>query len=353
MVQSISNLAIGSKLKFGTYIVEDSSTEPIIWQILAKNHQGYPSNSVTLLTDRIIDLRGFDAKEPSNSNSDRQNYGNNRYKYSNIRQWLNKSGYPWYESQHSADAPPTDSGMSQPTGYDDEPGFLSNFTEDELGAILDTTLIVALNTVTDGGGSETVIDKVFLLSETEVGLGNENGIIEGSPFSIFTDDASRVSYLTQQAFSNTKSNSKPSTVNDAWYWWLRTPNAGLANYVCYVHSAGSSNGIYAYFGYFGVRPALNLKSDILVSDVPDSDGAYTIIWATPHVITLDKPITINAGEQLIKLHLEAKQAGAQLQLKEIDGEKYIYTGDDLDTNAADIEVDGEDTILDKIAYTID
>ena len=92
MVQALSNLTVGSKIKFGTYKVEQSSIEPIIWLIADKNHNGYPANSVTLLTEKIIDLRGFDAKEPSNSNTDRQKYGNNRYLHSNLRQWLNKSG---------------------------------------------------------------------------------------------------------------------------------------------------------------------------------------------------------------------------------------------------------------------
>ncbi len=328
MAQPINSLDLNDKIKFGKY-----QGKEIIWKIADKNHLGYPSNSVTLVSDVILCEKAFDAKEPDNSNSSRQDYGNNRYKHSNIRQWLNKSGNSWYEAQHSADEPPISDLVSQ-NPYDSEAGFLTEFTTEELNVILDTSLTVALNTITDGGGSETVIDKVFLLSKTEVGLGNENDIAEGSQFPIFTDDNSRIA--------------QHNGSND--YWWLRTPNAGSASNVRSVHSVGSLNYYNADNGNHGVRPALNLKSDILVSDAPDSDGAYTII--TPHVITLDKPITINAGEQLIKLHLEAKQAGAQLQLKEIDGEKYIYTGDGLDTNIVDIEVDGEDTTLDKIAYTI-
>ncbi len=46
-----------------------------------KNHAGYPSNSVTLVTNQIIKMLCFDATEPSNGNSDRRNYGNNRYIY--------------------------------------------------------------------------------------------------------------------------------------------------------------------------------------------------------------------------------------------------------------------------------
>ena len=330
MTQPISNLNLNAKVKFGKY-----QGSQIVWRIANKNHPGYPSNSITLVSDVILCEKAFDAKEPSNSNSDRKSYGNNRYRYSNIRQWLNKSGHPWYAAQHSADAPPNSSGVST-NPYDTEQGFLTEFTDDELNAILDTSLQVVIPDV-DGGGIETVTDKIFLLSGTEVGLGDESsGKPEGSQLPIFTDDASRIAQFNGS--------------ND--YWWLRTPNAGYAISVRNVYFDGSLYYYYAYNGLSGVRPALNLKSDILVSDSPDYDGAYTIIWATLHRITLDKPITINAGEQLTKVHLEAKQADTALQLKEIDAEKYIYEGKDLNTNIADIEVDGEDTTLDKIAYTI-
>ena len=105
MAQAITSLNVGDKIKFGTYKVEESSVLPIIWCIIDKNHTGYPANSITLLTDKIIDLRGFDAKEPSNANTDRQNYGNNRYRTSNLRQWLNSGGTAgsWWVAQNLTD----------------------------------------------------------------------------------------------------------------------------------------------------------------------------------------------------------------------------------------------------------
>lgn len=277
MAKLISSLNVGDKVRMGKHQVNNEAKQDIIWQVAGKNHNGYPSNSVTLVAEKIIDLRGFDAKEPNNSNSSRQSYGNNRYRDSNLRQWLNKSGKGWFSKTHSADEAPNDSGMSQPTGYDTREGFLSAFTNDELKAILDTTLTVAKNTETDGGGSEQVTDKVFLLSNTEVGLSNENGIAEGSRLALFSDNDSRKCVLTSQAYNNTKSGSKPSTVNDTWYWWLRSPYASYSHYVRYVYTGGSLNSLSAYNGSRGVRPALNLKSGILVSDTPDSNGVYTLI----------------------------------------------------------------------------
>lgn len=286
MAQPISNLSVGDKIKLGTYQVEGSIREPILWVVAGKNHYKDSLNPgivdhVTLLTESMIDLRGFDAKEPSNSNSDRKSYGNNRYRDSNLRQWLNKSVYPWFIKTHTADEPPTDSGMSQPTGYDDEPGFLSNLTAAEQSALVPTTIRVVRNTVTDGGGSETVTDKIFLLSNTEVGLANENSIAEGSLLPLFSDNASRIAYATQQCINNTKSGIKPSGTTAGWYWWLRTPNAGYAYNVRYVNTDGTLRSNNAYYGNYGVRPALNLKSEILVSDAPGEDGAYIMLGMGP------------------------------------------------------------------------
>ena len=66
MAQKLSNLANKSKVKFGSLY-----GSPIIWLVADKNHAGYPSNSVTLVTNQIIKMLCFDATEPSNGNSDR------------------------------------------------------------------------------------------------------------------------------------------------------------------------------------------------------------------------------------------------------------------------------------------
>ena len=42
------------------------------------------SDRVGLVTERIISLKCFDAKEPNNSNNDRRNYGNNRAAVANL-----------------------------------------------------------------------------------------------------------------------------------------------------------------------------------------------------------------------------------------------------------------------------
>ena len=86
MAQSLNALAVGA-------LVKDTGTlyngKPIIWKIADKGHTGYPSGAVTLITERIISLKCFDAIESGNSDGNRRSYGNNRWTLSNVRQWLN------------------------------------------------------------------------------------------------------------------------------------------------------------------------------------------------------------------------------------------------------------------------
>ena len=65
-----------------------------------------------------------------------------------------------------------------------------------------------------------------------------------------------------------------------------------------VGADGALSDTYAYNGYVGVRPLCNLKSEILVSDNTDSDGAYTIIWNQPPTTpgSLTMPGTVEGGE---------------------------------------------------------
>lgn len=286
MSQTLAGLSIGSKVKFGKYQVNTEDAQPIVWTIVAKNHQctpAYPENAITLHAAEILDLRCFDAKEPSNSNVDRQNYGNNCYSVSNLDQWLNKdsAGGAWYSAAHSTDQSPNSSSVVYTnTQYASRPGFLNGFTDDEKAAILSTTIRVVKPSV-DGGSYEDVVRKVFLPSKTEVGLSNENSIAEGAAWGYYTSNTARTGYLTQQCFSNTPSSSKPSSKTTSWHWWLRTPIYSDAQSSRVVGTGGGSGSGVACGGYFGVRPAINLSSSLLASDSTDSDDCYTITFGTP------------------------------------------------------------------------
>lgn len=272
-------LKVGDYVQFGSYEVEKEGYSPLLWVIIDNNH--YKGNidpaigHLTLLTADIIDLRGFDAIEPKNSNELRRGYGNSRYRTSNIRQWLNsdKDENKWWTPQNlndgilgtnNADVPPSDNGFLQynKLGYADKKGFLKSFTADEIKAILDTTLDVGKNTVTEGGGKETVADKIFLLSLTEAGYTGVGGAKEGKVFNFFKNDLSRQVTLTKQCVNNSLSKDKLST-NQNWDWWLRSPSIGFPASVFLVSKTGAvlNSPTSMSEGSIGIRPALNIRSD--------------------------------------------------------------------------------------------
>lgn len=299
MPQALSNLPVGAKVKFGKYQVNTEDAQPIVWTIVAKNHQctpAYPENAITLHATEILDLRCFDAKEPSNSIPNRQNYGNNRYSVSNLDQWLNKdaAGGAWYSAAHSADhSPDTTAGTGgYGTQYATRPGFLNGFTDDEKAAILSTTIRVVKPSV-DGGSYEDVVRKVFLPSRTEIGGDDENNIAEGASWNYYSRASELTTCVTQQCFSNTPSSSKPSSKTTAWHWYLRTPDTSNgAHAVWRIYSDGWLKNVIANIGMMGVRPAINISSLLSVSDTTDDDGCYTFVWTNP----TDYTFTLNGTQ---------------------------------------------------------
>ena len=311
MAQSLSNLPVGAKVKFGKYSVNGEPAQPITWLITAKNHKGdatnnvpdYPENSVTLLTEKIIDYRFLDNAEPDSTEYDKiQTYGRSTYGKSNLDQWLNKDGEAgqWFVKQHDFDhAPDGEPATSYKdaygvtytfdhgTAYINRPGFLNAFSQYEKNAILTTSIRCLFYKSRYVADSETIERKVFLPSAVEVtGRGDEK---QGVCWEWFKTNHP-VADVTVQAYENSL-----CTLKDAQWWWTRTP---------YDIYRGSSVGVdynnrseYASLGKIGVRPALNLSSATLVSDTTDSDGAYTTIFnfAPPTPNTLSVPDTIYGG----------------------------------------------------------
>ncbi len=287
MSQTLGSLPVGAKIK-------EKDTKylgvPIVWLKADSDHTDYPSGSTTLITEKIIARRALDAKEPSNSDSNRKNYGNNKYSVSNIDQWLNSDAAAgaWYSARHSADQAPNSTSNVSANPYSAKAGFLSEFSPAFKKALLDTTLKVALNTVTDGGNYETITRKVFLASRAETFGSAENSVMEGSLLALFAENtnAVRVAYQGQTTVQD------GGTAGSAWYWWLRTPSSSGSYLVRVVHSDGTLGGISAYYGSRGVRPLCNLKSDTLVSDSVDDEGCYELLLPVdaPENITVKTPI---------------------------------------------------------------
>lgn len=215
------------------------------------------------MTKQIIDLRCFDAIEPTNIDNKRKTYGNNNWQYSNIEQWLNSDQSNWYSSQHQYDAPPNkdncnhyDNGTTY-NAYDTHKGFLYHWNEDEKKLLKDMTLTLANNTVTDGGGSYTWTGKVFLPTYTQMGFGNTNNIAEGIAFSKFTDNASRIKSLHPNCIANNEY-CKINNSSGNWYYWLSSVHPSRSSNVRSVNVRGSVTYYDAYLGLSGLAPCICL-----------------------------------------------------------------------------------------------
>ena len=292
MAQALSNLPVGA-------LVKDTGTAyngtPIIWRILEHGHSGDPTGTTALEARDIFTLKSFDAKEPNNSDSNRKSYGNNRYLHSNLLQWLNSDAAAgaWFTAKHSADQKPDNANVWQEnsgTGtnpYDTEKGFLANFSTELKAALQTVSKITAKNTVTDGGGYETVESKIFLLSTTEVGLANENNVAEGSIYAYYSQNNTNDRRKKNLRDAAAKGNYSGGTVGSPWLWWLRTPYSGYSRYARYVGTDGSLNNGSAFDGNSGVAPAFTILSSLKVSDTTDSDGCYTLQWNADPIVTPD------------------------------------------------------------------
>lgn len=234
----LSSLASGTKVKLGKWNNTD-----LQWKV-ARDTSDQKIRLV--LEPTSVSLLGnmqYDAQEPNNSDSNRKSYGNNRYIYSNIHQWLNATkSSNWYTAQHSADAAPA---------YSSSPGFLSGWSENHINA-LDRATLTTTRASIDGGGTETFAARVALISTTELGLQNSTG---GGRLDIFNSDGDRAT---------------------GSYYWTRTPHPTDSYGVYLVTSTG---GLY-YNGYVnnakGVRPLCIPVSTALVSLEMDVDNCYMV-----------------------------------------------------------------------------
>lgn len=254
------HFALGDTIVLGEY-----NDEPIEWRIIRFSDDG---NSAVVIADRILTMKCFDAAEGGKYNYLDGNYywsedtsaltdeqmrlirGDNRWELSNIRTWLNSDReYVTYSDQ-----PPTLGAMSElKNAYDTEKGFLSDFSKEELAAIL-TTNVETNGTVTN--------DRVFLLSEEEL-----EWLVEA--------DVSKYGRPTDAAVKQDMSAWYQLYVNEysvnTHYWWLRSTDADT---VCEAHTVtgslygGKISSESVGLEGFGIRPAMtiDLRSDLIVAE---------------------------------------------------------------------------------------
>lgn len=236
--QLLSSLASGTKVKLGKWNNTD-----LQWKVARDTSDQKIRLVLEPTSVSLLGSKQYDAAEPSNSNSDRRNFGNNRYIYSNIHQWLNATkASGWYTAQHSADAAPA---------YSSSPGFLSGWSENHIAALDRATLTTSRASV-DGGGTETFVARVALISTTELGLQSGTG---GGRLDIFNSDGDR----------STGAN-----------YWTRTPDPSISSNVRQVGTSGTLYLNNLASSAYGVRPLCIPASTALVSPEKDDDNCYIV-----------------------------------------------------------------------------
>uniref|UniRef100_UPI004056A201 DUF6273 domain-containing protein n=1 Tax=Acetatifactor sp. TaxID=1872090 RepID=UPI004056A201 len=250
---------VGDTVTFGSYL-----GEPIEWRILKISEDG---TEAVLIAKNILTMKAFDAAESGTYNQDgdeeywvhgslsdtdweiqRRVRGNNDWSVSNIRTWLNSSD----EVVMYADQPPMITAMSEKTnGYNNEAGFLYGFTAEEKAAILVTDHVTNGNALTEGAIATK--DKVYLLSEEELGWFDEAGI---SMLAIPTAAA------LEQDTSEWYAVSVDEFGVEEYVWWLREP---VENTTSKCHLVGNGyteeNVQEANVGLegYGIRPAVTVN----------------------------------------------------------------------------------------------
>ena len=282
---TISDLPIGAKLKFGAYSVSGEAPHKICWTKVHLDN--------TILSEFIEDQCAFDAIETNNYDDCRNEYGNNRYSLSNVHQFLNAGGPNWFNPTHESDEPPEDRNMYNGRfGYNHKPGFTQSFEDWEIESIEVSEIRTALpetDIYERVGKCETIYEKIFMPSKTNVGLEPENGVQEGETWDLFAGDgAIRTAQFSNELYDYSENYDKPEFEGLSWYYYLRSPNANTSSNVRCIRADGSCRYANAYCDYIGIRPALKLNPETLVSIDPDYDGYYEVYGVQQETVEIDE-----------------------------------------------------------------
>ncbi len=259
-------VAVGDTITFGTY-----NDEAIEWRVLRISEDG---KQAVLISKYILTMKAFDAAESGKFNSDGTNdywaeesaadtdleiqvlaRGNSDWSTSNIRTWLNSANEV---VTYTGQAPVVTAMAEKKNGYNNESGFLYNFTEEERNAIIPTENTTAGNALSAESKIITT-DLVYFLSVDELAWFDEAGM-------------SKLTHPTEAAVAQDKTNWYVIDNNEfeieEYCWWLRTPVSGTSSQ-CYMVGNGFTEenlwernvGLEGY----GIRPAVtvDLSSDAL------------------------------------------------------------------------------------------
>jgi hypothetical protein len=220
---------------YGKLLILSGETKPVTWIVVARDHYVGLEPHVTLLAEELIAFQAFD--NSTYRDHEYAQYGYNHWGKSGTA-GANRGLRPWLNS----------------TGIHANEGFYRAFSEKLKGVVLETTVP---NKEWKYGNSYSTQDYVFIPSTTELGdITHQYTYQIGSayPYFVGADNAKRAAMIDGEK---------------EWYW-TRSPDSNRGDF---VRSVGSTGGIDNVYGVLAdeiasaVRPALNLKSGIFVSEI--------------------------------------------------------------------------------------
>ena len=107
-------------------------------------------------------------------------------------------------------------------------------------------------------GSGDITRKMFALTYTMAGFGNNGGVAEGKALQLYTSNVSRIKTYDGSAAS----------------WWLSSQYS--SRYAWFIHTGGSADSDDPSYK-FGVVPAFAIPSKIPYDLTPNTDGSYNLI----------------------------------------------------------------------------
>lgn len=260
----LKSLPVGARL-------EDQSGS-FRYYVAAQNHPGYAGT--TLLSAQVVLVGPLDAAEPESV------YGSNNLAHSNLLQWLCSETDDWFVPQHSHDMPPISQNIRhEARGYTQTPGYLGTLPPAVRENLLESRVPVHCLKQDGTPGICEVSAKVFLPSRTEMAMGDDYGLPEGSPLPLLRDIRFRQAVLTQQAAEGYRGPWQPAfpmRAGGIWRYWLRSPHLRYG-YLCrYVGEMGGLSFAPAYYEIIGCRPMMNVRETIRVQRGEGPGNVYYI-----------------------------------------------------------------------------
>jgi len=220
---------------------EGDVTAPVVWIVVAKDH--YSGDSVTLLAENLIGRFPYDTSTLQSGLLAGWNHwgdsgtGNAQQ---GIRPWLNS------------------------TGIHEGEGFYTSFSGDFASIVLATEVP---NIDYEFGIEYTTTDNVFIPSGTELGdtdLRDTYSI--GTIFDYFSDsdDQARTALILNDYYTED--------------YWLRNPISLGYRAVGMIAEYGFFTNNFADFNDIGVRPLVNVSSNVKLNPTVNDDGVYSIVY---------------------------------------------------------------------------